>query len=372
MKLLSFALSIPVFLFLSFSASADSPPEERSCYEMDMVSCLRLVREYNDSRFDNLPRSFNLFTSACEKGDAFACAMVGHFVKIRVLPKDMKAGKLVDDGMLARLEAGCRSGDKYACLGGAMVHHEGMLEKRDPEKAFAKAKAACDLGLPKGCTMLGDLHARGLGTAKDHGKAMKLFSSYCQEKEKEGCFLKGFALLGAYGGPEAPEEAFASFTEACRAGDAHGCSSLGWCYQNGKGTSESMKLAMDFHQLGCDKGHYDGCMNLGRIYLSDEYFSVPKAFNNFERACEMGRAGACYELALLSMDKSEETAKLTPRALRYVEQTCELEDEAACQEASIAYEQGQGTSRSPAKAKVFRDKADALKQLPERPIVVGK
>lgn len=102
----------------------------------------------------------------------------------------------------------------------------------------------------------------------------------------------------------------------------------------------------------CRDGVMRACNELGARYLAGE--GVPRdparARQLFERACEGGEIGACFNLAHLFHTGAEGVSVDLALAARYYDRACTGNDMGACSNLGVLYRQGQGVERDPAHA----------------------
>jgi TPR repeat protein len=126
-----------VLLLLASCASAFV---ERS--ECEGAACAQMARQIEKT---DPPRSFELYTRACDGGDMGAC---------------------LDPG------------NQYA---------DGRGTARDDQKAAALYQKACDGGQPVGCRNLGRWYARGRAVPRDQVRARELYERGCDGGDAGSC-----------------------------------------------------------------------------------------------------------------------------------------------------------------------------------------
>jgi TPR repeat protein len=212
------------------------------------------------------PRALELYTKACDGGDAIGCSSAGYLYDVPnpPIPPDMK-------------------------------------------KAVALETKACDMGDPRGCSNLGVKYGTGSGVTMDKGKATSLYEKSCNGGFAMGCFNLGIMYTNgpaAYSGPDAPK-AFNLFKRACEGNVPRGCNKQGEMTQKGlAGVPADLTKAVGLFDKACNQGWAYGCGNLGVSYdlgLGITADAV-KATPLLKKGCDGGLPSACRRLAVHYME----------------------------------------------------------------------
>lgn len=328
-----------------------------SCEKLEFNFCKKLVRSYDDTRFENVPKSFALYRSACQKNDGFACAILGFYAKRRVANDKDLVNEKMDANMIEALEHGCEiRRNRHDCYAAGVVYWEGIGVAASDSHALAYFSLGCQQVHANSCVAAAMFVGEGWGGAtKDNAKAMSLLNPYCRGGSYEGCFGIGFIHMGGYGGDVNEELSHTFFKKACDSGDGHACSAVGFTFENGRGAEKSLSKAAEFYEKGCKLNHPDGCTNRARLYGKQSTPDLKKAQGQYEKGCELGSAAACGELASLLLALNENI--MSEPVINYLDLACDRHDVQSCSDLSSIYEKGDGVPASASKSKEYAEKA---------------
>jgi TPR repeat protein/serine/threonine protein kinase len=244
--------------------------------------------------------AFDACRRACENGHGAACTRLATF---EVLSRD--------EGAAARsvtlLRTACEAGDADACatVGGALAFPRSWSKRHESAQAVKLLEKGCEAG--RGCALLGSLKTLGVpGIAKE---ASHYFDASCKDSPGPGA-AKGAkldcALAAAHdleGSPErtlsprlanVPARVPALFE--CMHGDDDLCG-LSWL--DAKASPNELLAA---YERGCDAGEPISCNNLGALRAEGGgglEANPAIAKERFERACEAGEPAGCNNLGFL-------------------------------------------------------------------------
>jgi len=138
-------------------------------------------------------------TSACQAGDAAACAQILPDLERACSENDTGACRylgwlysgghgVIKDAAKATgyVERGCAAGDTRACVEHAWAQARGEGVAKDELRAVAALDALCNGGVFMACTRLAVLHAAKPGAA-NRARAKALFTRACDSGEQDAC-----------------------------------------------------------------------------------------------------------------------------------------------------------------------------------------
>jgi TPR repeat protein len=280
-----------------------------------------------------------ILEKACELDSGSGCATLGF------LYATGKAVKKDDKQAAVLYRKSCDLGDGQGCYNAGLMAEAGRGVKEDAARAAADYEAACELGSTTGCTNLGFLYERGRGVREDRARAVALYQkgcdgTSCSTPNLGGCVNVGRAYRDGIGVAKDEAKAAEIFRSACerpaKDGDPHAaasgaraCSLLGGLYIAGEGIPKDMEHGRDFSILGCDRGDAFGCFNAAVCFNSPPDEDAAKAAGYFDRACKLGDAESCHELAL-AYEKGRGVARNSGMAKALEKQACDLGFAASC------------------------------------------
>jgi len=159
--------------------------------------------------------------TACDKGDAHACANLGtlYYKGIGLRRSEKHGVKL--------FEKACSASSAHGCNALASAHYHGVGAPRDRPRAAKLFEQACKQGSADGCSGLGAMVANGVAVELDNDRAARLFEQACSRGSSHGCGqLALLSLQGHNDQPPNSNRALQLFLRACRGGDASSCMHL--------------------------------------------------------------------------------------------------------------------------------------------------
>ena len=321
-------------------AACESTGEPKACAEaaelyFDGGSGLPAHRRPPGSHPLDHAKSFRYSSTACDKGHAFACALVGFH------QQDGLGTAWAPDKAVASYEKACAGGAGVGCYNLATMYSGGhgvLADQAKTEaykvKARAVWQAACDGPEPRWCTNVAYLlreedpkgnRARALTldqrscdakvlvgcteAARDRlalgqitGAAMVgELDTLCRDGEPTACMTAGSLLVtGSEGVTADPTRGMALVVRGCEIGDKQACAAAGIEYATGRLVAEDDAAAARYLNTACDRGLGAACMWIARERVSR---GEPAAAAPFaQRACQMGEREACAALASLYLE----------------------------------------------------------------------
>jgi TPR repeat protein/serine/threonine protein kinase len=331
-------------------------------------------------------KAADLYKTACDKGDAAACTLLG------VLHEEGRGVTRDASRALSLYNQACKATDKLGCAYQAFILAEGLGVRQDEGRAADLAKEAanwlameCDASHPKQCVALGSMLASGMGGAKkDEAKALELMQKACDASEPSGCANLGTMKLFGVGGPKNLNAAIADLKKACDDGEYVACTSLGilnakvmFVVRRGVRGVATLKLACHgVYNIGCsgwgtaypppadmtadapagvalstkacDAGELTGCVNLGAFlqYGTGTAKNRAKASELFKKACDGGNGDGCGELGSMYQDGRGVPAD-AKHAMELLNQSCDFGEKDSCVIVAANKMGGVGTTKAP-------------------------
>jgi TPR repeat protein len=329
---------------------ADPAACAKACSPRDATACTRAAEDYFDGRRGaplDTTKSFAFAKQACDGGDVHGCALLGfHY-------QDGSGVASSPERALAIYDKACRGGSGVACfnLAGMYGGGHGVVvdnAKYEQYKKLARDKwtAACDGGHFPSCTALASMVLED----KDAKRALALCDRACAGGYRVGC-VQGTRLRREAGAIAA--DAYVRELDAqCTAGEASGCGEAGGSLLSGKlGVAKDRKRALALLERGCAGGDAQSCMTISadawdahdtattRSYAlkaCDRHVALACVAAStmtdekaaevlLERACRMGNADGCVELA-----KAMVVARRVDAAVTWAREACRMGRGEAC------------------------------------------
>lgn len=203
----------------------------------------------------------------------------------------------------AEQRADCMKGDAQACviLGErARAGHQG--QKVDVGQARDFLKRACEAGSARGCAILGDWYNRNEWGLRKRGEAPELLDKGCQGREPVACLRLGERY---YFGDDVTQDrvraqqlmaqARSAAIARCEAGDGEACDLMVGMSLWGFGARADRGETQRFTLQACALGQMGRCLALAQMNYDVEA-AAKKGRVIAQRACDDGRAEACFEL----------------------------------------------------------------------------
>ncbi len=294
-----------------YGAAVDAiDPLKRACHKDLAYACRELAFVYIEGK--GVPTdeavSEELFTRACELGEALSCVNQAIALRNR---NDFSAA-------LAPARKACKLDPSKRCGELAKLAYQGQGMRRNPSLAVSLWRKEADAGEVEGYMGLALAYEQGNGVKADLAKAADLYSKACNKDDLNACDLFADFLSKGKGVPRDAVSAFVLFERSCKAKDALACARVGWAYDSGEGVTPNAAKAVEF----------------------------------YTSACNDGQAVACLDAAMLFRHKKKDPKKSAP----YLEQGCALKSADACVQLGIAYEEGVAFTRDDKRADELYDR----------------
>lgn len=163
------------------------------------------------------------------------------------------------------------------------------------------------------------------------------------------------ACAGGSGAESSPAQALAPPPRQCESGE---CNTRGMAALANGRPEEAIGLL----DRACSLGHAVACSNLAGVFrggVAGAPKDPPRAVGLYDRSCRLGFAEACATVGTMLSEGTAVSAD-PPRALAMFELACAKKDAFACFTAGLFLEEGRGAARDPARAASAFGQACAL------------
>jgi len=286
-------------------------------------------------------RSFRYASAACDKGHAFACALVGYH------HQDGLGTEWAPERAIADYEKACAGGAGVGCYNLATMYSGGQGVVADDAraeqykvKAKAAWEAACRGSAPRWCTNVAYLLREEKPV--DRQRVLELDQRSCDHQVLVGCTeaARDRFAMGTMGA--AP--LLAELERLCRAGEPTACTLAGTLFiAGGEGITSDPRRGMTLVVHGCEIGDKEACKAAGLEYAKGEL--VPMDLAAADRfvilACDHGLGSACDSMARDRGAKGQ-----FAQQAGFARRACQMGQAESCASLSQLYFSGQGVARS--------------------------
>jgi TPR repeat protein len=387
----------------ALSSGEPRPPEAECQASGEPEACAAAAELYFDGKnghpLDHA-RSFRYASAACEKGQAFACALVGYH------HQDGLGTAWAPERAIAAYEKACAGGAGVGCYNLASMYFGGHGVVADEAratayKARAKAawQAACDGAAPRWCTNVAYL-LREENEVGNRQRCLELDQRSCDHQvlagcteavrdrvalgrmtaaagqaelerlcgagEPSACAQAGTALVAGEGGvaaqagtalvageggvAAAPARGVQLLVRGCEIGDKVACALAGIEYGRGTLVRQDRAAADRYMRLGCEHGYGLACLMMAQVRAGQDKFADAVGFA--QRACQMGEGEACGMLSALWFE-GRGVARDEAESLRWATEACRMGYGPSCR---VLIEGGRELPVPPdMKARIYRD-----------------
>lgn len=252
--------------------------------------------------------------SACDAGDAAACARA-----------DVLA-PLADESPEGRALRLCDAGTAASC-------YEAGVANTDPARAFGLFDKACSAGNGDGCAAAGEMQRDGKGRVADPAAAAKLFEKGCTIGSGKACEALALQVEGGQGVPQDAARALGLHRDACAKRDPAACFALGNRLERANPAGPASPAAAEAYRSGCSLGHAAACFRAGQLAESGTPANTAEAFEWYVSGWNGGDKDATLAASRLRLTTNVAFAKDPAEWDRKLfEAACALDDQAACVE----------------------------------------
>lgn len=129
-------------------------------------------------------------------------------------------------------------------------------------------------------------------------------------------------------------KAYELFGELCEKENSKACFSAAYMSENAQGIPRDLKKAYKFYDKACTLGLAKACSNLALLLKEQGYEN--EAILAFNRGCKLADATSCNSVA--TFYEEEKDGELT---LSFYKKSCDLKDAGACYKLGSIYEKGE-------------------------------
>ena len=247
------------------------------------------------------------------------------------------------------------SGDKVGQLKLAYMLEHGMGGPVDVVNAQKWYAMAAEQGEPVAQYLMGHMYQLGrLDKSPDYEQAKKWYSSSAKANYAPAANALGFVYDTV---DDDYQHALNEYELAAKAGDAVGEFNAGLVYETGKGRAVDYQKAADYYLQAANQGHVQAMVQLAGVYLNGLH-DEDKALSWYQKAADLGDAGALYQLGLLS-ETGVGTKLDYATAVKYYQQASDKGNANAKFALARMNQHGLGMPKDPqAAAKFYKELAD--------------
>ena len=238
-----------------------------------------------------------------------------HFLMARSITKlDTKDPRAIEELELAKES---NSAFYYQRLG---LYHEKGYAGLAPNDATALSEyiKGCELetnGRVAACESAGDVASRIAASPEEHAKARTYADKGCTNGSAKACRLMGVYFSDNRDPALAPDYSKAEvyFDIACKGGNIDACGGYGWLFSAEVSTlSKDFAKALEFFSKACDGGATRWCVDAGNLFKEGKLtkgewstdYEAAEAW--FRKGCEADDQRACYQMAMLQLDRIDD------------------------------------------------------------------
>lgn len=187
----------------------------------------------------------------------------------------------------------------------AFEYHKGAGRKQDLAKAAALYRKAADGGDAEAQARLGHLHLEGTGVAKDEAEAARLVGLAANAGLAWAQASYAQLLLEGTGLKADPAGAVRWLRASARQGNASAMYRLGEAYRDGTGVEASDFESLGWMSQAAARGSVPALLSMGNMFMVGAG-SAPKssalAYRHFKYAADLGDADGQYRAGLLAQE----------------------------------------------------------------------
>lgn len=231
------------------------------------------------------------------------------------------------------LVAGCRLGERTACLFGACLAEQPAQSEDQWRRAWDFLDEGCEAGHADCCGEAGRLLSQKGGSSLE-AKAHAYLSQACKGSDVTSCLELAERSLKTSTDPKTVTERLTQLDSSCKM-DRFGaaCLRLGELYDSGVATVADPVRAVTYYAESCERNNEEGCRRLAAAYAQGS--GVPKdsakAVELLTRRCNLrAKEGpSCAELGRLLVEGQGGTSRIS-EGLSALEFACDRNQAEAC------------------------------------------
>lgn len=295
------------------------------CRHDNAVACNELGRLLDrDSPLHDGGEAGRLYDLACAGGSADGCVNAG-IRRLRTDPPDIDAARpLFTKGCAGEAASGCF--DFASDVSEPLIERELLL-------------AACEGGSGRACTGAGVGFYGDEAAPADLARARALFTRGCDANDFWGCHNLGLTYVDGRIDPAAPETAEPILERACRVNDRPtACAAVATML----GERGRRDAALRLLHIGCDElSQAESCMKLPFLSGTDEDPDPAIMIPSTQKACDLGSALGCKNLAVVNENGAFGVVADPARAFALYSRGCELGSGSSCRIVGVVKTNGE-------------------------------
>jgi uncharacterized protein len=236
-------------------------------------------------------------------------------------------------------EAPCGGMPAAACTDRALAAWSDAPDDRAVACVERTLRDACDRGDPRACGFAGRMLLDGRAVPRDRKAGIALLAQACDDGERMPCLVavrwlaESDHLTQLGNGTQAAELRVRLDQEyGCLSGNVDECFQVGASYSRGaNGYPRSAERSVASYRRACDLGHAVACNNLADAmeYGSGTDHDLVRAAATYERSCRLGLPLGCGNLGYL-LENGLGVARNVPRARVLYGSACASGENYAC------------------------------------------
>ncbi|NBX77440.1 MAG: sel1 repeat family protein [Proteobacteria bacterium] len=319
-----------------------------ACELKTATGCSNLGLSYQEG--EGVEKSFaeanRLYKKACDWGEGRGCAWLGANYELGEF-EDYKENPYRFSAANKLYKKACELGEGSGCAWLAANYEKGNGVEPSPEFAKTLFAKACDLGARQACIEPHKIREEEEKKELSVSKAGDVTSKYMetekiQKKGKNKTELAQKPVREQAVSTQITCEAIATkdcenlANELCQKNDGDACNKLGVHFRDLKDDLEqaqnSKLKAIELFSRACDLGAASGCVNLANCYQQGIGVSADLTSSNklFAKACEKGDRESCHKMGV-NHELGIELEKSVMKASNFYEKACRLGMKSDCQ-----------------------------------------
>jgi len=229
------------------------------------------------------------------------------------------------------------------------------IQNREYTKGRELLEKGCNLNDGISCYNLGIMYEKAQGVTKDLPKSIKYYTKSCDNNFMKGCYNLGVSYYKGIGVTTNKEKAFELYTKACNNGEEKsGCYNLGFMYHQSESVQQNKQKAIKFYNKSCNAKNEKACYNLALLYLEKK--DNIKLVKSLNKACNYGSPDGCSNLGIM-YEKGVGMRKDASKAFKLYTKACSLGSGMGCNNVGVMYINNENTI----KAQIFFKKSCDMK-----------
>lgn len=250
-----------------------------------------------------------------------------------------------------------KKGNSDGLVSEALLYQDGKGVDQDYRKALELNQKAAELGNPMGMHNLALMYENGEGTPTDYNKAMSWYQKAAALHNHSSETNIGSLYANGWGVPQDYKQAFVWASRGAEAGVPKAEYLVGMHYHYGLGVTKDLKKAISWYTRASQHGEAYAWTGLGDLYgRAMKPPDFDQAFQNYERAVELGEPTAAVNLGLL-YESGLGTKKDLHKAFDLYNTAAQAYEVSGYFQLARMYKDGIYVAKSASTAKMWMDRA---------------